>query len=411
MTLIPAARLSAASAVLFLVIFFPLIVTTSGASAQVNQAASSLQFAFVALLVPETAREIKFFWSKNPILKFFACCFLICILGWLLLLIPFTERPRSAAYVAHLLFAFAAIAWFRRLKDIGLGLVIFFKLLSVAVALVIITHYLLALPDLSSKIRILTDPPIYRNIRHLNYDLAMIFALSFLFSIERNWIKYEASFQAFIFTTLGFFSVWSAGRGQFLSMSIFIVLLVSFRILRAGDIRLIRPLLMFSIGGALVFLTGNDYFIDAIIVRASEFRSLDELSSNRIAIWQKSLRLIRESWMVGFGPDAFIYSGISSGLVHAHNFILQWLLEFGVIGTAGLMSVVWGILLLCFKTICKANGFTCDAVVATLLISTFVFALVDGHFYHAIPLTMIILLCGYLVSSSTDSSRTDASCP
>lgn len=398
-------RLQAASILLAAVVALPLYATTSVGSVETNLLTAYLQLGFIGLLIPEMAREARFSLTSSPTLRLATFLLLITIVGWMLNFIPLSERSRSIVYAVQPFFLAAAIGWFRAVEGRGLRFIFWVKLLSVLGALLVLAHFLAILPESASKLAIKSDPPIYRHLRHLNYDLAMIFALSFIY-----WVAYSRLSQSLnlsLFALLGFVSVWSAGRGQFLSMGVFLFLVLAFRVKSPLEPALRKPLLAFLAGGAAVFLTDATYLLNNTWEYSSDLGSLNRVSASRLHIWAQSLQQVGHSWMFGFGPDGFLHWWItasSANLVQPHNFIVQWLMEFGVIGTAGLMLCLGSLMLLCIRILRRRHEDTPTAIIAALLISTVAFALVDGNFYHSIPLTMTLLLSAYVIVKSTEIS-------
>ncbi|WP_292654646.1 O-antigen ligase family protein [Nitratifractor sp.] len=65
-------------------------------------------------------------------------------------------------------------------------------------------------------------------------------------------------------------------------------------------------------------------------------RSLHQFSSGRDDVWRLLWREVQKSPLIGNGPQSyFFYPGRSPSIIHAHNFLLQFLGEWGIIG-AGL---------------------------------------------------------------------------
>lgn len=394
-------RYGVASALLFAVIFVPMLLTLRYSSIRTNEFTAYLQLAFALTLLPESLREFRASLNTSPVVRFAALCLLVSVVGWCLLFIPLVERSRTLVYAVQPLFLAAAIAWFRRLQGDGLRTLFYFKLFSVLVALLIISHFLMTLPETVDKMVVKGSPPVYRHLRHLNYDLAVVFSLGLLLLAAE--CRTSQVLQVVAYVVIGYFSIWSSGRGQFLSMAIFLSLIVGFKVMNPRGTAMMRPLLAFVAGGVLVFAVDATYLVFDTLRYSAALESVNRMSAGRLDIWEQSLRQLHESWVVGFGPDGFLYwwAAVSSAnIVQPHNFVVQWLLEFGVIGAAGLMALLGKLLLLCLGEMRNARGTTAPAIVSALLVSLVIFALFDGNFYHGIPLAMFLLLAAYLVSVS-----------
>jgi O-antigen ligase len=68
--------------------------------------------------------------------------------------------------------------------------------------------------------------------------------------------------------------------------------------------------------------------------------SLGHLLTGRLEVWSLVLQELEGHWLLGTGPQSyFFYIGRHADVIHAHNFILQMLGEWGIIGT-GLFSIL-----------------------------------------------------------------------
>ncbi len=76
------------------------------------------------------------------------------------------------------------------------------------------------------------------------------------------------------------------------------------------------------------------YFIHAI-QKTFQVGSLDHLLTGRIEVWALVLEELKGHWLLGTGPQSyFFYLHRHADVIHAHNFILQMLGEWGLAGMA-----------------------------------------------------------------------------
>lgn len=123
-------------------------------------------------------------------------------------------------------------------------------------------------------------------------------------------------------------------------------------------------------------------------------------SSLRGVVWAYAAGEILQSPWFGYGPDGFVAIRCCGWHnVQPHNVVLQLLLEFGVVGTVGLMALTWR-LLRGFGAVTQWHArLRHDAQAQGLfavLVGMLVFSLVDGTLYHAVPLLHAAALAGLL---------------
>lgn len=134
----------------------------------------------------------------------------------------------------------------------------------------------------------------------------------------------------------------------------------------------------------------------------------------RIDIWQGSLREIVKRPLLGHGPDAYVLSRCClQGTVQPHNSLVQFLFEFGILGT-GLALAAFGILLWrslkCLRVgLARGQPDVTLGVLVFLPVSLLVFSMVDGLLYHVVPLLSFSILMGLLAAAASPlPARADA---
>ena len=385
------------SVVLLILLFLvPLLFTIRVGSGTVNLAVASFQMLFSLLFITAIKTEalylLKYGWASKILLVSMCLCFL----GWLFYFIPVFGLFRTWFYLAQPLFFLAFVGWFRAYGDTGFSWVFLAKLISTLFALIVISIYLSDTPD-TLKFDVRPNPPIYSHIRHLNYDLAFVASLSFYY--YRISGRVIGSLFLLLLAVVGYFTVWSFARGELLSLAIFlgILFLNKYRLTKMLDKATLLPLAFFVIGAVFVFLLGETYLVQQNYIAAE---SMDQYSSGRISTWQQAFMRLNEyhAWLFGMGPDASLRLGIQrGGTVQPHNFLVQWLLEFGIVGTFGLCAAFGSVATMAFKLLRNNASFRLPQAVAALFLSTLCYALVDGQFYHGLALSMILIMCAYLV--------------
>lgn len=205
---------------------------------------------------------------------------------------------------------------------------------------------------------------------------------------------------SFVLAASGLFGIILTGsRGAALSWMLFVLLACCFchGRLRAA----LHGLLVFAFSAGLVWyldrtaLLSSPNIFRRIATHVSGEKSFD---SGRLMVWRQSLEQIWERPLFGSGPEGYWLSGCCyRAILHAHNFVLQFLLEFGVVGCA-LMA------LLVARTVNRLGGLAGAAklmgatdrtrVLGCLLASYLAYSLIDQMMYHLLPLLHIALFAG-----------------
>lgn len=395
-------RCSIAKVLLPLAIITPILVTLDH-SASRYQLAAVASTAFSLILLPEALRELRLL-LRSPLIRAVGWAALVLAIGWQLFSGPMWRSERTVFYLTLPLFYAANVAWFREHAVERLHSAFVFKL-----AITVFASTWIAAQALTDSLRdvttaVVSSPPIYYHFRHVNPDVFSVVALIVCFwpTELRTRLMFGAAL-----ALLGYFSVWSGGRAEFVGLMLFGGLLIGFRTASLLDARLIQPLLWFAAGGALVFALGQTQFVDRIPERTLT-DSADLLTSARAGIWLHSLaRLLEypETTLFGFGPDAYERIGISLDMLqitgirnptsHPHNTVVLWLLEFGVVGTIPLLLLATAVIRRALSRLRMPTPFQVSQGVSAILITTFVFSLVDCQFYYAAPLMLFLVLAAF----------------
>lgn len=394
-------RARAAALVMMAVIAGPVLMTVGLGTVAINGWMTWIMLAFVAVMLPEAAQELTLL-GRHRGVRIAGVVALLSMAAWAFYQGPFLNIPRFWFYVVSVPFFAAACGWFRGAGRSAFSLLYHMKLLVTVLALAAIA---VAMASADEQRAVFRSLPVYRHIRHLNYDLTVVIALGMLF-----WTRAAPNAKrayAVLFVALGYFSVWSGGRGQFMALSVFVALLVVSGSLSTRDAALWRPVMALLIGGLCVVISGQTEMLASQIGR-SFLTPPDVMFSSRIHIWSGTLTRWQESpasILFGFAPDAFSRLSLPSVLwpppkgfyiVHPHNAIVQWLLEFGLIGTLVLIVCCASLSLRARHLLRQRQIFGEAKAAAALLIALFCYSMTDGIFYHAAPFTMVLLLAAYV---------------
>lgn len=114
----------------------------------------------------------------------------------------------------------------------------------------------------------------------------------------------------------------------------------------------------------------------------------DQFTSGRVVIWQRALQGIAEAPLFGLGPSGYFFlENRPSVYDHTHNFIIEFLVEWGIVGALLLLSIlgslaVYGLRFLQAAFVAGDAGWVSAASVALLMTLN---GLVDGVYFILLP--------------------------
>jgi O-antigen ligase len=128
---------------------------------------------------------------------------------------------------------------------------------------------------------------------------------------------------------------------------------------------------------------------------------INELSSNRIAIWHDAWTGFLLRPLFGFGEAQFGFVRPELGVVylHPHNAVLQLLFQWGIVGTT-----IVGFLAVILARACRGVNSTGDPLTipaAFVALTIAVYSLFDGALFHSYPVMMFAVSAAILISSDT----------
>lgn len=244
-----------------------------------------------------------------------------------------------------------------------------------------------------------TSAPHYGNIRHFAYHgfIAASCATA-LFLLTK---KLQST--AFVLTATALFGIILLGaRGALGAWLAFVLIILAFTPRRLG--------IFVFCTAALLLSAGMVYFLDTTgLVRAPTlFQRFDAgigqalYVADRLELWRQSVAAILERPWFGYGPEGYAQSRCcNQAFVQPHNFILQYLLEFGFVGCSlltGLTVVIWRT---CGgrSAVPKSGKAYLDFVLLSAILGAFLsYSMIDGLLYHAIPLVHFALFAALLLA-------------
>lgn len=144
------------------------------------------------------------------------------------------------------------------------------------------------------------------------------------------------------------------------------------------------------VGGFFILILNID-----LIPRVSE---ADTTLHMRYKIWEKAIEFIKQAPLFGEGPMAFAFKTKQTGnlIPHSHNFILESILNYGIIGSLGILFFSIKYLYYVLKTCFKEKRPDITSLILAVTAAAFVHGLTDNTlmWIQTLPL-FAFLLAGY----------------
>lgn len=202
-------------------------------------------------------------------------------------------------------------------------------------------------------------PPFLGNIRIMGMLISVVLLAAIIMFLFENKSKLRAAFLAINILLFAAFLIWTASRMSVLAVIISLSLIFTLSQFWLGGLgkkfTLVVLILFLSAPLGQKFSLpwgGFERIINSATTSMEADGSLERFSSGRITLWRVSLSAIKESPIFGRAPLAFLFleerfqSEKPGREWYSHNIVIDWLLEWGVIGT--------GLFILFLLTIAKA---------------------------------------------------------
>ncbi len=251
--------------------------------------------------------------------------------------------------------------------------------------------------DYNEGLRIITSS----NIRHLGH----IVIVSTLYLSIKVLMGEKLNNILFILSTITSISllIWLGGRGAILSYSL--GLMLAFIIITKHhklEIKRLVSLLLLIVFSIIISIPFNIYSWNGLnrLLDTKQYYSQDinTISSNRIEIWSLSWDFIKEKPFFGYGAESFLLNS-DTIFRHPHNFIIQWLFDFGIIGVILFLVIITFILRTGYKkNISKLSDNNLISIAIILgIISN---ALISGTLYYSPPFLILCIVSAFIVSNN-----------
>jgi O-antigen ligase len=116
------------------------------------------------------------------------------------------------------------------------------------------------------------------------------------------------------------------------------------------------------------------------------------------AMWSTILAALREAPFLGLGPDGYEYLGRGTVARRPQNLIMQFVVEWGLLGASIALILMAALFWGGFRQLrVKSLPGNAERIVSyTVLFAFTLYGLVDGVYYHAIPLALLAACSGVI---------------
>lgn len=236
------------------------------------------------------------------------------------------------------------------------------------------------------------SPPMQDHIRHTGYQITAALAVLIAgFSTLKNpgkqlWLAMLISlFWGFLF--------WCGGRSSIVSVVAATMATGCFRFLRKQPVQMFA---VWMVGSAIVgFLLAESMavfpwngLLQGIFKSVPVSFTGDEINrigSNRIMFWKTSLASLQGHALFGLGPQAYKFMPNHIYGLQPHNMFIQFLVEWGVIGTTLFLATLFKLIRRGWIDACRTGFSSGKQMAAVMIIALTVNGLTDGTWYHPQP--------------------------
>lgn len=297
-------------------------------------------FIFLYLTLFKRFPSLPSLWEKHRFIVIISTLWCISI-SLSYLLSPFYSWKNELALIryietlSHFLFFIFLWDFFNRHK-VNYSILFTSLILSSFIILIYLIYLHYAYPDLQMTTYSMHLPSdqyvLNTQFRRIGYllEVSIIFTFSFLFLK-----KYQ--FAAMFIIGLLFFSLLTIGGRAALLGAVVVLMIYFFYFKKYLSLKMLLTPVMLT--GLLLTIVLYFKAIDVThspsdIDRTIQATSLNSISTGRIEVWSLVLQHLQNQWILGTGPQSyFFYPDRRADVIHAHNFILQFLGEWGIMGS------------------------------------------------------------------------------
>ncbi|MGZ5778441.1 MAG: O-antigen ligase family protein [Croceibacterium sp.] len=160
---------------------------------------------------------------------------------------------------------------------------------------------------------------------------------------------------------------------------------------------------------SLIYVPAPSWGLKEILGRLFGFRTFDQFNSGRTVLWIGAFKGFVASPLIGHGEGQFFYEVTHRRWSHPHDSILQYLYQWGIIGTACVLVIAGPIIAGIRKAARAAPEVALPA--AGALVGLVLMSLLEGSLYHVFPVMVVVICLAVLASCVGSNARDDAESP
>jgi O-antigen ligase len=318
-------------------------------------------------------------------------------LSWMLLASLFSNHTavallRTGEWLTHALFALALVSYLNRhesnFKEVTDALLIGFLVYTLLYGIFYFFYQSMPLG--------------FDHIRH--YGHYTLIALLLSLSIRKPELASPASiFRIGVLLVAWTALFWTGGRGPLFALAVVVSLLLFFRYF-SGRSHLLILLAVSAVTGFLLSipLSGEEQGIYRILHTVTDSPDIDTFSSSRISIWLAILPNILSSPFFGLGPEGFVYGAgeYFFPILHPHNAVLQFLVEWGLPGTIFFLWLLYRIFVPAFIEVRagRGNRYLFPALLAGSV--ALFYSLFTGNLYIPFSVFLFVVVASILIAGT-----------
>jgi O-antigen ligase len=239
--------------------------------------------------------------------------------------------------------------------------------------------------------------PSATNIRQIGNVVSLLaLAPVALLLFEKNSLKTVLAWIGL--TCLLTFLMWTGSRGALISLCV----ATGFAAWRARTAIKVNRALFFVSATVIALITSVLIPVPDSsfgLVRMAESVSSSDLSSGRVQVWQHSVSAILDSPVLGHGAGTYRQNMVSINgvsLNHPHNFILQFVYDWGLLGGGFMLAslAIFGVELLSSPVGRADARFLASSAFVTLVSG----AMIDGPLFYPLPIIIAIAMMSPQIS-------------
>lgn len=258
--------------------------------------------------------------------------------------------------------------------------------------------------------------PFVGHARHAGYNMLVAVLAGVFLLLSESQLRLRVLIGApFFFVTACLF--WLGGRGSMLSVLVALSIVFAWgRRAGIGDRRLVAITLSVVLLALVAAHLAAQFGWNGVwnsIGRSVAAESANKLSSGRLTIWLYSLDAIRNDWLLGVGPQGYLFiPGKWRSTAMPHNAIVQFLVEWGVLGTVLFLSFFLHGLKQVFVRLRDATLALNAEVLGgmTIVVALAFHGLTDGTFYHGKASFYMALCFALCAGGAITNAKCDKNC-